>query len=60
MALEAVTINAARAIGIENRVGSIEVGKDADLIIKGGSLLDPTIPVDMVFVNGKIAYRKPK
>ena len=58
MALEAVTINAARAIGIENRVGSIEVGKDADLIIKGGSLLDPTIPVDMVFVNGKVAYRR--
>ncbi len=57
--LEAVTINAARAIGIENRVGSIEVGKDADLIIKGGSLLDVTIPVDMVFVNGEIAYRKP-
>lgn len=59
-ALESVTINPARAIGIDDRVGSIEVGKDADLIIKAGSLFDVTIPVDMVFINGRIAYRKDK
>ncbi|MFH1884151.1 MAG: amidohydrolase family protein [Planctomycetota bacterium] len=59
-ALKAVTINPALAIGIDDRVGSIEIGKDADLIIKGGSLFDVTIPVDMVFVNGKIAYRREK
>jgi imidazolonepropionase-like amidohydrolase len=59
-ALESVTINSARAIGIDDRVGSIEIGKDADLIIKGGSLFDVTIPVDMVFVDGKIAYKKEK
>ncbi len=57
-ALESVTINSARAIGIDDHVGSIEVGKDADLIIKAGSLFDVTIPVDMVFINGKIVYRK--
>jgi len=57
-ALESVTINSARAIGIDDRVGSIEVGKDADLIVKAGSLFDVTIPVDIVFINGKIAYRK--
>ncbi len=57
-ALESVTINPARAIGIDDRVGSIEVGKDADLIVKAGSLFDVTIPVDMVFVDGRIAYRK--
>lgn len=59
-ALKAVTINPALAIGIDDRVGSIEIGKDADLIIKSGSLFDVTIPVDMVFVNGKIAYRREK
>ena len=57
-ALESVTINSARAIGIDDRVGSIETGKDADLIIKEGSLFDVTAPVDLVFVNGKIAYRR--
>jgi len=59
-ALESITINSARAIGIDDRVGSIEVGKDADLIVKAGSLFDVTIPVDIVFIDGKIAYRKEK
>jgi imidazolonepropionase-like amidohydrolase len=59
-ALEGVTINCARAIGIDGRVGSIEVGKDADLIVKAGSLFDVTIPVDMVFINGEIVYGKDK
>lgn len=57
-ALKLMTINAARAILLDDRVGSIQVGKDADLVIKQTSLLDPTTPVEMVFVNGKIAYRE--
>jgi len=57
-ALELVTINAARAILLGERLGSIEVGKDADLVVKRTSLLDPTTPVEMVFVNGRIAYRR--
>ena len=32
-ALEAVTINAARVMGVEGRVGSLEIGKDADLVL---------------------------
>jgi len=59
-ALEGVTIHPARAMGIDDRVGSIETGKDADLIVKGGSLFDVTIPVDLVFVNGTIAYKRQK
>ncbi|MFQ6130430.1 MAG: amidohydrolase family protein [Armatimonadota bacterium] len=55
-ALRLVTINPARAMLLDHRIGSIEVGKDADLVIKQTSLLDPTTPVEMVFVNGKIAY----
>lgn len=58
-ALRLVTINPARAILLADRIGSIEVGKDADLVIKHGSLLDATTPVEMVFVNGKLAYQRP-
>jgi len=34
------------------------VGKDADLVIKRTSLLDPSTPVEMVFVNGRLAYQR--
>jgi imidazolonepropionase-like amidohydrolase len=56
--MKAITINSARALGIDDRVGSLEVGKDADVVIKPGSLLDVTTAVDMVLVNGRIAYRR--
>lgn len=55
-ALEALTINPAKAIGIENRVGSIEVGKDADFVLKKGSPLDVRVPVEWVYINGKKVY----
>jgi imidazolonepropionase-like amidohydrolase len=57
-ALKGITINSARALDIDDRVGSLEVGKDADIAIKKGSLLDHTAPVDMVLINGKIVYQR--
>ncbi len=57
-ALKAITINSARALEIDDRVGSLEVGKDADIVIKKGSLLDHTTPVDLVLINGKIIYQR--
>jgi imidazolonepropionase-like amidohydrolase len=57
-ALKGITINSARALGIDDRVGSLEVGKDADIVIKKGSLLDHTAPVDLVLINGKIVYKR--
>jgi imidazolonepropionase-like amidohydrolase len=57
-ALKGITINSARALGIDDRVGSLEVGKDADIAIKKGSLLDHTAPVDLVLINGKIIYQR--
>ena len=58
VAMQAITINSARALGIDDRVGSLEVGKDADLVIKTGSLLDVATPVDMVLINGRIAHER--
>jgi imidazolonepropionase-like amidohydrolase len=57
-ALKAITINSARALGMDDRIGSLEAGKDADIVIKKGSLLDPTTPVDLVLINGKIVYQR--
>ncbi|MHC4400613.1 MAG: amidohydrolase family protein [Planctomycetota bacterium] len=57
-AMQAITINSARALGIDDRVGSLGVGKDADLVVKKGSLLDVTTPIDLVLINGKVVYRR--
>lgn len=51
-ALQAITINPARHAGIEDRVGSIEVGKDADLVITIGSPFDTDPQVQAVFIDG--------
>ncbi len=39
-ALKAITINAAEIIGVDDRVGSLEVGKDADIVIFSGHPFD--------------------
>ncbi|MCI7736929.1 MAG: amidohydrolase [Clostridiales bacterium] len=51
-ALQAITINPARHIGIEDRVGSIEVGKDADLVVMDGSCFEISTSVAHVYING--------
>ena len=52
-AFQAITINPARHLGIDDRVGSIEVGKDADLVVCDGCILESSTKVTMVFVNGE-------
>jgi imidazolonepropionase-like amidohydrolase len=51
-ALEAVTLATARILGVDGRVGSIEPGKDADLVALGGEPLDATAPVLWVMAGG--------
>ena len=51
-ALQAITINPARHIGIQERVGSIEVGKDADLVVMDGSCFEISTSVAHVYING--------
>ena len=52
-ALKAITINPAIILGIDDRVGSIEPGKDADLVIFDGHPLDIQAKVKRVFINGE-------
>ncbi len=57
-ALRAITINAAKIIGVDDILGSIEVGKQADISLFAGDPLDLTVTPEMVFINGKLAYKK--
>lgn len=52
-AIKALTINPARILGIDDRVGSLKVGKDADLFITTGDPLDIRSEVKHLFINGK-------
>ncbi|MBQ8133016.1 MAG: amidohydrolase [Clostridia bacterium] len=55
-ALKAITINAAKICGIDDRVGSIEKGKDADLVIFAGDPLNVKNKPAAVIINGKMIY----
>lgn len=57
-ALKAITINPAKILGLDDRIGSIRVGKDADLIICDRSLLDTQNRITYTMINGEIAYMK--
>jgi|GEM_PF-630639 len=59
-ALAALTIVPARMLGIDDRVGSIEEGKDADLLILDGPPLDYRTYVETAIVNGKVRYERAK
>lgn len=57
-ALKAITINPARILGLEDRIGSIREGKDADLIICDSNLLDTQNIIYYTIINGEIAYQR--
>ena len=54
-AIKAITINPAKILGLDNRVGSIKVGKDADFIICTKNILDTQNEIQSVYVDGKKA-----
>ncbi len=55
-AVSGITIEAAEALMIEDRVGSLEPGKDADIVITTGSIIDPRNYVKQVFIDGVSVY----
>ena len=52
-AMKAITIYPAKIFGVDNRIGSLEVGKDATLIVTNGDPLDIRSNVEMEFIEGK-------
>lgn len=56
-ALKAITINPAKHIGVADRVGSLEVGKDADIVLSDGDVMVSDSVVKYVIVDGKILVK---
>jgi len=56
-ALRAVTINPARIIGCDDRIGSLTAGKDADVVIWSGDPLDVMSRAERAYVDGREIYR---
>jgi imidazolonepropionase-like amidohydrolase len=52
-ALKAITLNPAKHLGVADRVGSLEIGKDADIVVASGSIFDFKTEIVQVFINGK-------
>jgi imidazolonepropionase-like amidohydrolase len=55
-AIRGLTIVPAGIAGIDHRLGSLEVGKDADVLVITGHPSDPRTSVERVFVNGELVY----
>ena len=56
VALRLVTINPARIMGVDDRIGSLAPGKDADLVVLSGDPLDIYQRVEQVYVSGEKVY----
>lgn len=59
-ALSTITINGAKQLGIETRVGSIEVGKDADIAIFNANPLSVYASVEQTIIDGEVFFDKTK
>ncbi len=56
-ALKAITTTPAEILGVADKVGSLEKGKDADILILSGDPLEVTTRIEKVILNGKTVYK---
>jgi imidazolonepropionase-like amidohydrolase len=56
--LRAVTLRAAEICRIQDRVGSLEIGKDADFIVLSDDPLSLSARVDVTVIGGRIVYER--
>jgi imidazolonepropionase-like amidohydrolase len=59
-ALKAVTIRGAEGVGLEGRIGSLEAGKDADLVLLNGDPFELTTSVEATVVDGRLEFQGDK
>lgn len=57
-ALKAITIYPAEILGIADRVGSIEIGKDADIVVFDGHPFNSTSKTQAVLIDGQVVYQR--
>jgi len=55
-ALNVLTINAAKILGVADRIGSITAGRDADFVVLNGRPFDLSTNVERVYINGRLVY----
>ncbi len=58
--LASITLNPARLLKIDDRVGSLDIGKDADILVMDREPLDYRSFAEIVLVNGRVVYEKDK
>jgi imidazolonepropionase-like amidohydrolase len=59
-ALRAITLDAAKLLGVDAHVGSLKAGKDADLVVLSGPVSDARSRLLLCVQDGKVVYRAPK
>src|SRR5713101_9704092 len=57
-ALKTITLNGAKQLGLQKRLGSIEVGKDADLVIFNGHPLNSYARPELTLVEGEVYFQR--
>jgi imidazolonepropionase-like amidohydrolase len=58
MALRAITLTPAEILGVADRIGSLDAGKDADIVIMTGHPFETTSRIEMVLIDGKTVYAR--
>jgi imidazolonepropionase-like amidohydrolase len=58
LALKAITLHAAEILGVAERIGSLEAGKDADLVIWSGHPFDLLSRVELTMIDGQVVYQE--
>ena len=58
MALRAITLTPAQILGVAERIGSLDEGKDADIVICSGHPLDSFTQIEKVLIQGKVVYER--